>query len=86
MPKPLKIIILAGSYRQFEQYLFENHISQKDGYDYVYGGNIFAILRVKASQVVVYGTFWDREDANELYRTAHTRLVEDKASIKKVEL
>lgn len=83
---PLKIIILAGSYKQYQTYLYENRIDNKAAYDYVYGGNVFAILRCKASRVVVYGTFWDREDAQELYREANARLVGGRAVIKKVSL
>lgn len=66
-----KIIILAGSYRQFFEYCeaFKFH-----GSLVVYGNNPEKILGIQAEHVIVIGTFWELPEAKKLYDLAMSRI------------
>lgn len=66
-----KIIVLAGSRQQFEHYLRENNLTEKDA---VYGRSLDSIRGINASRVVETGTCWENKDYYELRREAINRI------------
>lgn len=66
-----KIIVLAGSMQQFENYLDENGLTDSEA---VYGFEPEIIYQIEASRVETVGTFFERKDASELYRLAQSRI------------
>jgi hypothetical protein len=66
-----KIIILAGNREQFERYLDENGLTDSDA---IYGYEPDRVCGIIASKVEVIGTFWEKKNANEIYKEALTRV------------
>ena len=67
-----KIIILAGSREQFENYLDENGLTDSDA---VYGYEPIRLYGIRASKIEVIGTFWERKDASKLKEVADSRVI-----------
>lgn len=66
-----KIIVLAGTHQQFEEWLNENGMTDSQA---VYGYHPDRIRGIQASKVVTTGTFWERKDAGDLEELALTRI------------
>lgn len=66
-----KIIVLAGSRIEFEEYLNRNGLTDTEA---VYGLEPNRIAGIIASKVEVVGTFWERKDAGELLVFAESRI------------
>jgi len=66
-----KIIVLAGSREQFEDYLANNGLTDSEA---IYGYLPERIYGIEASKVEIIGTFWDRKDAGKLYELALSRV------------
>lgn len=66
-----KVIVIAGSIEQFHRYLRENNLSEEDA---VYASHAEKILGVEASEVVAYGTYYERKDHHKLMELALTRI------------
>lgn len=74
----MKIIVLAGSRQQFEEYLRGNGLTDTQA---IYGYAADKIMGIEASKVEIIGNFWDRKDAAELKKLAESRVkntMEDK--------
>ncbi len=69
-----KIIVLAYSLKAFSTFLYENRISPEEQDNYVFGDPFHYKQPTHAEKVIVYGTFWDRPDAKELYDQANARV------------
>jgi hypothetical protein len=69
--KNKRIIVLAGTRQQFENYLAENGLTDSEA---VYGYEPERIYGITASKVEVVGTFWERKDAGKLYELANSRI------------
>jgi len=67
----MKKLILAGDIKQYRQYLRENTLLEKDC---TYVKDMWSVRGTIASAVIIAGTFWDREDAGELYEIALSRI------------
>lgn len=67
-----KIIVLAGSRKQFEDYLNKNSLTDSEA---VYGCEPQRLFGIRASKVEVVGTFWERNDAARLKELADTRVI-----------
>ncbi len=65
----LKILVLAGNIEQFK-----NRVRGEDEHKYVYAKDIESIRGLRVKSIEIYGTFWDREDAGELFEYAKTAL------------
>lgn len=66
-----KIIVLAGSRIQFEDYLDDKGLTDTEA---IYGYCADIIRGIEARRVEIIGTFWDRKDASELKREADARV------------
>jgi hypothetical protein len=66
-----KTIVLAGSRKQFEQYLVDNGLSANEA---LYGWCAEAILGTKADKVVETGTFYENKDYHKLKEIANASL------------
>jgi len=66
-----KVIVLAGSREQFEEYLDKSGLTDNEA---VYGHCPDVLAGITASKVVEIGTFYERSDAYELRQFAETRL------------
>jgi hypothetical protein len=66
-----KIIILAGNRQQFEGYLEHNGLTDSQA---CYGFDARSLFGIEASGVIEIGTFYERKDASELRRLAHSRV------------
>ncbi len=66
-----KIIVLAGSRIEFEDYIDDKGLTDTEA---IYGYGVDRIRGIEASKVEVIGTFWDRKDAGDLKREADTRV------------
>lgn len=66
-----KIIVLAGSRQQFEEYLAENGLTDSEA---VYGYHPERMMGIEASKVVEIGTFYERNDRYELRKLADSRI------------
>ena len=64
-------IVLAGNYNEFRQFLYENGGTDSE---YRYGGRPELMLGIEVSEVITYGTFWERQDSGDLYETAMSRV------------
>lgn len=65
------ILVLAGSVRQYEEYLRENNLTPSEA---LYGYDERSIRGIRASAVVETGLFWERIDARYLYDLAMSRV------------
>ena len=63
-------IILAGNFREFQNYARSHHPHP----NLVYGNGVEALAGIEAEDIEVVGTFWEREDAGELYDVAKSRV------------
>jgi len=66
-----KIIVLAGSRIEFEDYIDDKGLTDTEA---IYGYGVDRIRGIEASKVEVIGTFWDRKDAKELKKEADARV------------
>lgn len=71
----MKTIVLTYSIKQFHTFLYENRVEEKDKDDYRYADSAHSIQGIRADRVIIYGTFWDRQDAQELYKLANSRVM-----------
>lgn len=67
-----KIAVLAGNYDQFNQFLEENGGTDSE-YLYVWGDVRLAGVRLK--DYIIYGTFWESKDANELLELTKSKII-----------
>ena len=65
-----KVLVLAGNYEQYRQWLRDNNHHSKVA---VYGADAEQIFGIEVSKVVTTGTFWERNGASELYALAKLR-------------
>ena len=68
-----KIIILAGNFEQFKNYVDSQ---DRNHQDFVYCSSIEAILGIDAEKIITVGTFWNRQDAGKLKDFADSRIRE----------
>lgn len=66
-----KIIVLAGTREQFENFLNDNGITDSEA---IYGFSPDVLLQTRAQRIETTGTFWERKDAGKLYELAQTRI------------
>jgi len=66
-----KIIVLAGSRQQFKDYLARNGLTDSQA---VYGYEENILRGFEAEKVEAVGTFWERDDAVDLYEIAQSRV------------
>lgn len=77
-----KIIILAGSKREFDNYL--HNLKPEDLYGnypkekFIYGHSFQTVQSVKAEDVLSIGTFYERNDFHELRELAYSRIIPNK--------
>jgi hypothetical protein len=64
-------LVLAGNHKQYKDYLLRNGLDEANA-KYAFSATELHALRIE--EILVTGTFWDREDATELYDLAKTRL------------
>ncbi len=69
--EPKRILVLAGNFEQAQNYIRDN---REDGNEYYYANGSQAIYGRRYDKFEVVGTFWQKEDAGELYRFAKTNL------------
>ena len=67
-----KIIVLAGSRQEFEDYLDELGLTYSDA---LYGYDARSLMGQEFSRVEVVGTFWERNDAGKLKDLAESRIL-----------
>jgi hypothetical protein len=67
----MKILILAGSREQFENYLNDNGLTDSEAF---YAYEPYVIRGQEFNKIEVIGTFWERPHANDLYEEAKRRL------------
>ena len=72
----MKTIILAGNYRQYTDWIYDNVLPDVEKVkDYIYGDRFEKLMGVRAKEVIVIGTFWeDVKNASEVYETAQSRI------------
>lgn len=73
------IIVLSGNYKEFCDYVIHEYELLKHSqvyYDrhFIYGGSIGRLWGLVAWDVVVVGSFWEREDSEKLFEYARTRI------------
>lgn len=68
-----RIIILAGSLKQFNYWCDEMGINPKNP-KYIYADRPEKILGIEAEQVIEIGTFYERSDAREMRERANSRI------------
>lgn len=73
MESPDKIIVLAGSQREFEEYKEKTLESRKDHLCYAY--NESTLFGIRAKEVVIYGTAHERKNFWNLKKIAESRLI-----------
>ncbi len=66
-----KLIILAGNKSQFDEYVMYRGFPE--GYA-VYGYDSRSVRTVRASNVEIIGTFWNKPDASQLLELANSRI------------
>lgn len=67
-------IILAGNYREYTDWIYDNVLlNVAEVENYVYGDTLQKIMSVRAKEIKVIGTFYERDDATSLYDHALTR-------------
>lgn len=71
----LKTIVLCSSLKSYQTFLYENRIDNIRELGYVFGDTIEILKNTKGGKVIVYGNFWMREDAKELYNLARHRIM-----------
>lgn len=65
------ILVMAGNMRQAQQWATWHGLS---GADWVYGGAAENFVGCHFNRFAIVGTFWDRDDASQIYRYMQTRL------------
>lgn len=65
-----KVIVLAGNYREFEEYLDSAGLTTEHA---IYG-DAHHMAGTEAQQYQIIGTFWDRHDAADARAFAKTRI------------
>lgn len=66
-------LVLAGSYRQYEQWCWANGLNPRDRTSQRYVGDPMDCRAISSDyevRILIHGTFWDRRDAVELYEWA----------------
>lgn len=75
---PEKIIIVcAGNYDQYNDWLHLNFKDEETKRKYRYCGNGMDLMKMAGlivEKVEVIGTFWERENAGEYYKYAQSRI------------
>ena len=66
-----KIIVLAGSRQQFEDYLDKNGLTDSEA---IYGYEPERLMGIEAREVITIGTFFERKDAVQLLELAESRI------------
>ena len=70
-----KIVILAGNYREFINFLSEKERLDINGCKkYIYCDHPAKVYGIKIADIEIIGTFWERKDAGKLYESAKCRL------------
>lgn len=71
-----KTIILAGNYKQYTDWIYDNVLPDVEKVkDYVYGNSFEKIMGTRAKEVIVIGTFFeDVKNAGEVYDNAKLRV------------
>lgn len=72
MKKDKVIFILAGSYKQFQEYVRPR---QEEGITFVYADFPDRIAGYRPDQYSVIGTFWDRGDANKMFELVKSKIM-----------
>jgi len=72
MLKKLVIIVLAGNYRQYLDFI--NQESKNGPTYFIFGDSPEKMAGFRAFDIKVIGTFWGREDAGKLHEFAKSRL------------
>lgn len=74
-----KILVLAGNRQQFEEYVYTHFPPLNtlpygsDPYEaFVYGDSRKCMLGIDFDEVITTGTFWERQDASDLYNYAQS--------------
>ena len=69
-------IILAGNYKQYSDWLYDNVLPNVEEIkNYAYGNFFEKIIGIRAKEVIVIGTFWeDVKNAGEVYEHAKSRI------------
>jgi len=67
------IIVLAGNFQQYRDYCRDNKIIEANK-THRYAQDINSIRGFNIDDYVVYGTFWDRNDSNELLNAVRVRM------------
>ena len=66
-----KIIVIAGNHEQFEDYVRGSTIPREK---FVYASSAYDIMGIRASEVILYGTYEWRKDVYELRKLAESRV------------
>ena len=67
-----QILVLAGNFKESQEYARSQH---PRGYVISYVSGVEAMAGRHYDGIEVIGTFWDRPDADKLYKFAKTRVI-----------